>query len=255
LIIDAHLHLPCYDDALISLSDKKNRLLDDLSKAGVDGAIVIADSEISSPIGTPLECVALFSDTKNIFAMGGISPLIEYDARLAQLEEFLVRGLLVACKLYPGHEAFYMDDPRLGRVFQLCEKYDVPLAVHTGWDHAQYNHPKYFVKLAEAYPALRIVICHVFWPHIDLCYNMTAAYPNIYYDISSLAHKTKCLKKTRASLQRIAQNSAERILFGSDYGVCSIQDHIAMVESLDIENSAKQRILYENAANLYKLRL
>ena len=139
MIIDAHLHLPCYDDALQTLNDKKDRLLKDLSKAGVSGAIVIADSEESSAIGTPQECVELFSDTDNIFIMGGISPLIDYENRLAQLDSYLTNSLIIACKLYPGHEAFYMDDPRLNSVFQLFIKHDVPLAVHTGWDEAQYK--------------------------------------------------------------------------------------------------------------------
>ena len=201
MIIDAHLHLPCYDDNLVSFEEKKVRLLDDLIKANVSGAIVIADSEESSPIGTPQECVELFSDTKNIFVIGGISPLIDYKVRLMQLEEYLKNKMIVGCKLYPGHESFYMDDARITDVIKLCEKFDVPLLVHTGWDNAQYNHPKYFVNIAKAHPDLRIVICHLYWPDIDFCYNTTSVYSNIYFDISSLAYATECLDKTRASLE------------------------------------------------------
>ena len=255
MIIDAHLHLPCYDDTLITLNDKKIRLLDDLSKVGVDGAIVIADSEEFSAIGTPKECVELFSDTKNIFIMGGISPLIDYENRLAQLDGYLANSLIVACKLYPGHEAFYMDDPRLDSVFRLCVKYDVPLAVHTGWDEAQYNHPKYFAAIAEKYLALNLVFCHLYWPDIDICYDLTAAYPNIYYDISSLAHDKENLEKTQNSLNRIVKRNPERVLFGTDYGMCSIKDHIDLVNSLDISNASKQTILCDNAIKLFKLSL
>ena len=254
LIIDAHLHLPCYDDTLLTLSDKKERLMDDLSKAGVSGAIVIADSELSSAIGTPQECVELFSDTDNIFIMGSISPLIDYENRLAQLDKYLTSGLIIACKLYPGHEAYYMDDPRLNNVFQLCIKHDVPLAVHTGWDEAQYNHPKYFAAIAQAHPELRLVICHLYWSDIDLCYDLTATYPNIYYDISSLAYEKEYFKKARDSLDRIAKINPERILFGTDYGMCSIQDHIDLVNSLDISTDSKNFIFCENAIRLYKLK-
>jgi len=229
--------------------------LDDLSKVNVVAAIVISDSELSSVIGTPQECVDLFKNDKNIFVIGGISPLIDYKARLSQLEELLFNQLIVGLKLYPGHETFYMDDSRLDRVFQLCIKYDVPLAVHTGWDNAQYNHPKFFAKIAEDYPDLRIVICHLYWPNIDFCYEMTSTYPNIYYDISSLAYETECLEKTRVSLNRIAKRNVERIVFGSDYGACKIKDHIDLVESLDLEKCKKQLIYHDNAVNLYKLKL
>jgi len=249
MIIDAHLHLPAYDDSLTTFENKKDRLLEDLSKAGVDGAIVISDSEMSSIIGTPQDCIELFSGISNIFIMGGISPLIDYKARLLQLDEFLRKELIIACKLYPGHETFYMDDERLNDVFLLCEKYGVPLAVHTGWNNAQYNHPKYFAKIASEHPALRLVICHVCWPNIDLCFNMTAEFSNVYYDISSLAHKTDCIKNTRNSLNRIAQNNVEKIIFGTDYGVCSIKDHIDLVKSLNIDDNKKQLILSGNAKN------
>ena len=53
MIIDAHLHLPVYDDSLKTFKNKKDKLLEDLSKAGVNGAIVISDSEMFSIIGTP----------------------------------------------------------------------------------------------------------------------------------------------------------------------------------------------------------
>ena len=254
MIIDAHLHLPCYDDTLVTLSDKKDRLLNDLAISGVDGAIVIADSELSSVIGTPKECVELFYDMENIFVMGGISPMIDFEARLAQLDNYLKRGLMVACKLYPGHESFYMNDSRLEEVFRLCEKHDVPLAVHTGWDNAHFNHPKYFAKIAEEHSALRIVICHLWWPDIDLCYSLTSEYPNVFYDISSLAYEANRLEKTRSSLSHMAENDAHRIVFGSDYGMCSIKSHIDLVNSLAVDDICKQLILCDNAVKLFNLK-
>ena len=253
MIIDAHLHLPCYEDTLVTLSDKKERLLSDLVVSGVDGAIVIADSEMSSIIGTPKECIELFSDTGNIFVMGGISPIIDFEARMTQMDSYLERGLMVACKLYPGHEAFYMDDSRLDEIYKLCEKHDVPLALHTGLDNAHYNHPKYFVKIAEEHSDLRIIICHLWWPDIDLCYSLTSEYPNIFYDISSLAYEANHLEKTRSLLNHIAEKDAHRIIFGSDYGMCSIRTHIDLVNSLDIDEVSKHLILCDNAVKLFNL--
>jgi len=255
MIIDAHVHLPCYDDSLITLDEKKSRLLSDLKKAGVDGAIVIADSEMSSTIGTPIECVELFADVQNISVIGGISPLIDYEARLFQLDEFLNNKFIVGCKLYPGHEAYYMDDTRLNDVFHLCKKHNTPLLVHTGWDESQFNHPKYFAKIASEHQSLKLVICHMYYPDINLCYDITAEYPNIYYDISSLAHEQDCIKKTAQSLSKIAQENIERVIFGTDYGMCSIKAHIDLVNSLDIPDESKKMIFCDNAIKLYKLKI
>ena len=255
MIFDAHLHLPCYNDDDKTLGEKKNRLLDDLERNGVAGAIVISDSETSSVIGTPSECVELFEDTDNIYVMGAVSPLIDYNARLTLLDNLLKKEKIIALKVYPGHEAFYMDDPRLYAIYELCEKYDVPLAVHTGWDNPQYTQAGFFADIAKKHPNLKIVICHMCWPEIDLCFRSTTRYPNVYWDISSLAYESDVIEKTSALLSRFAQIHADRILFGSDYGACSIMEHINLVNALGIGQEAKEMILASNALKLYKINL
>jgi predicted TIM-barrel fold metal-dependent hydrolase len=169
MVIDAHLHLPVSDGPLGGLVDQKSRLLAELARAGIDGGVVIADSETSSVIGNTQQCVELFADTANVAVVAGISPLINYETALAQAEANLARGRIVGCKLFPGHEAYFVNDQRLGRVFDLREASDVPLAVHTGWDNPQYTHPRLLAELAAARPGLRIVVCHLYWPDIDLC--------------------------------------------------------------------------------------
>jgi len=252
MMFDAHLHLPCFDEHA-ALDVKKQRLLRDLAAAGVGGGIVISDSEASSPIGTPEECAALFADTNNIFVMAGISPLIDCAARMRAVTLLLRERKAIALKLFPGHEAYYLNDNRLAPVFALCEKYDVPLAVHSGWDNPQYNRPHYFAQIAREHPALRIVICHLCWPNIDQCFDKTAIFSNIYYDISSLADEADSLASTVFSLQRIAKTHVDRIIFGSDYGDCSISAHIQLVRAMGLGEQKERMVLESNAMKLYKL--
>ena len=250
---DAHLHLPCYDN-LFTFEDKKNRLLQDIKSAGVAGGIVIADSELTSSIGTTEECVDLFSDCENIFVVGGISPLIDYENRLQVLERLLVERKIVGLKLYPGHEPYFMDDERLAFTFDLCMKFDVPLLVHTGWDNSQYNHPKYFASIAEKNPAMRIVMCHLWWPDIDVCYEVTERFSNVYYDISSLAHDKNLISQTALVLDRIAKEHPGKLILGSDYGMCSIEEHIGLIKSLDVfdvDCQTCQKIFWGNAFDVY----
>ncbi|MCL2639563.1 MAG: amidohydrolase [Phycisphaerales bacterium] len=252
-IFDTHVHLPCYD-GLLSLEDKKRRLVNDLDEAGVCGAIVIADSLDNSAIGSTDECVALLADTtENIFVIGGISPLIDFEKRLARTEGYLQKKQIVAVKIFPGHEPYDLSDKRLEAVFGLCQKYGVPLAIHTGWENSHLTHPKYIATIASERPNLKIVICHLYWPQIDLCYLTTKEYKNVYYDISSLASDKTMFDGVSHSLTRMAVENAERILFGSDYGECSIKDHIKLVESLAIADNKKRMIFSGNAFGLYNL--
>ena len=111
-IIDSHLHLPVFSN-LKSLEDKKAQLLADLKMNGIMAAIVIADSESPSVIGTNEECVCLFGDCHNIFIMLGISPLLDYIENLAKAEWYLKMKKAVGIKVFPGHEHFYINDPKL----------------------------------------------------------------------------------------------------------------------------------------------
>lgn len=71
MIIDAHVHLPIVDGC-ISLQQKKERLLLEMTQNQVRKCIVISDSDITSPIGTVDECVELFKSfkTKPVVLLG-----------------------------------------------------------------------------------------------------------------------------------------------------------------------------------------
>lgn len=252
IIIDSHLHLPVYSN-LETLEDKKRQLLVDLAKNKIWAAIVIADSESPSVIGTNEECINLLKDCKNIFVMVGISPLINFKANLIKIEGYLRQKEAIAVKIYPGHEHYYVNDPRLEDVFILCETFDVPLAIHTGWSNPHFNAPSLFVDVAKRHPKLKIVNCHLWYPNIDECYEVTKGYENIYYDISSLAHKKENISMVTVTLTKIAKENPHRLLFGTDYGACDHESHISLVNDLPIDDDVKDLILRKNAIRIYNL--
>ncbi|ADU75679.1 hypothetical protein M972_112803 [Acetivibrio thermocellus AD2] len=251
-IIDAHMHLPVYS-GLETLEDKKIQLLADLERNKISAAVVMADSELQSAIGNNEECVNLFSDCDNVFVVAGISPLIDFQNNLNRIENYLCQKKIVGVKLYPGHEQFYLNDPRLESVFLLCEAFDVPVAVHTGWDNPHFNAPALFADIAGKHPKLKIVNCHLWYPKIDYCYEVTRDYQNIYYDISSLADDKGNKSKITEVLHRIANENPHRLIFGSDYGMCDPMAHIELVDRLPVSDETREMIFYKNAVRLYGL--
>ena len=104
MVIDSHLHLP------VELSDfpaKKQALLDEMSRNGVDRGIVIADSETESVIGSVRDCAELFKGDGVIKVIAGISPLISFEEQLRYCRELLESGDIIGLKVYTGHEHFY----------------------------------------------------------------------------------------------------------------------------------------------------
>ena len=126
MIIDAHVHLPVVEGC-ISLEEKREQLLREMAVNQIDYSIVISDSADKSEIGTLDECVILFEKTDNIYVVGGISPLYEFQTQFGKIKAYLDQKLIVGIKLFPGHEAFYLTDERLKAVYKLAVCYNVPV--------------------------------------------------------------------------------------------------------------------------------
>jgi predicted TIM-barrel fold metal-dependent hydrolase len=261
MIIDAHCHLPTLAEAG-SYAQAKVEFLDDLRADGVDYAILIPDNIPASPIGDVDTCLALSDGEPDLFMLGTINIDSQGQEWLRRLEQLLAAHRLVGMKIFPGHDPIYPTDPRLWPVYELCQTFKVPIVIHTGQnagapEAAEYNHPAEIIRVAASFPNLALVIAHFFWPKVELCYRLTHAHPNIYYDISGLADgeviEASGREVIRSVLQRTIAAHPTRVIFGSDYAMCSRTDHIRLIEGLCLPDVVERRVFWENAAELFHL--
>ena len=261
MIIDAHLHLPVLPEPR-SYEQAMAKLLEDLRADQVNYAILIPDNLPNSEIGDVPVCLRLVRDTPELFLMGTIDIQTQGQEWIKELERLITQRLIVGMKIFPGHDPIYPTDPRLDPVYALCQANDLPMVIHTGWnsDHpeaAQYNDPKTIVQVAERYPRLRIVIAHFFWPEVDYCYAVTHNYPNIYFDTSGLADgeviQATGFEKIQAVLLKTLSENPKKVIFGTDYGMCSRPDHIQMIQRLPISAEVREGIFWRNAVELFHL--
>jgi predicted TIM-barrel fold metal-dependent hydrolase len=260
MIIDCHLHLPSLKDTK-TLEGSKTKLLRDLSIDGVDYAILIPDNKSKSEIGNLDEVLGLVKSDKRLYVMGTIDiQKRDFMSQTKKLAHLFQKGRIVAAKIFPGHDTIYPTDKRLTPLYKLCVKHDLPVVMHTGGQkQGRYNDPKFIVKIAEKHPKLKIVIAHYFFPKVEYCHEMTRPYENIYFDTSGLADDEVIaatgLQKIKRILALTAKERPNNVVFGTDYAMCSIKRHIELVKSLDICGQEKNRILSENAINLFHLSL
>lgn len=263
MIIDSHLHLPPREKDR-SFEDSKRVLLKDLKKNSVDYAILIPDNVPGSGIGDLDIALELAKDNRQLFVMGTINIFKGREAVLRKLGSLFDSKRIVGIKIFPGHDPIYPTDTRLGPVYALCVKYDLPIVIHTGWNSnnpqvAKYNDPKHIVKIAGKFPQLKIVISHYFWPEVEYCHSVTKPFENIYFDTSALADseviRETGIEKIREVLVLTANERPDNVLFGTDYAMCSIEEHIELINSLDISRAQKEEIFCRNAIELFKLRL
>lgn len=263
MLIDAHLHLPVLEGKHTYLQTKE-KLLIDLRSCQVDYAVLIPDNQPGSPIGDVPACLELVKDSPQLFLLGTINLETQGEAWIQELGRLRAEKRIVGMKIFPGHDPIYPTDPRLGPVYDLCQSAGMPVMIHTGWnsDHpevSQYNDPKYIVQVAERYPGLKIVIAHYFWPEVDYCFELTHGYAQIYYDTSGLADaevvEATGKEKIEAVLLKTLSKKPGSVLFGSDYDMCSISDHLRLVQSLPVSEAVKEGILWRDAVEVFGLNL
>jgi len=261
MIIDTHIHLPVISEKR-TYAQAKELTLEDLKKDQVSYAILIPDNIPDSEIGDVPTCLKLVEGTPELFLMGTIDIENQGSAWIDELASMMIQNQIVGMKIFPGHDPIYPTDPRLDPVYALCQENNKPMVIHTGYNPghpevAKYNDPKHIIKIAERYPGLKIVIAHFFWPEVDYCYELTHGYSNIYHDTSGLADQEVIeatgFERIKAVLLKTLHENPEKILFGTDYAMCSRQDHIEMIHQLPITDEVREGIFWRNAVKVFAL--
>jgi predicted TIM-barrel fold metal-dependent hydrolase len=207
--------------------------------------------------------IELIGDRKNLFILGSPQIMQRGSSELEKYQKLLEDGKIKGIKFFPGHDPYYPTDERCLPYYELCERLDVPVLFHTGENSgdsecAKWNDPKYIVEIAKKYPKLKVIITHYYWPKLDYCYEITKDVPNIYFELAALAdaeviEKSGGIEKIREVLEKTISDRPDKVIFGTDWPMCKIEDHIGLVRSLGIRVDVESGIFWENAMNAYKL--
>ena len=155
---------------------------------------------------------------------------------------------------------------------RICEKYDIPVAVHTGGGDPGGTYswsPKARLKLGDPYliedvlvkyPKLRIYLMHnggEEWHEHAL--RLMAYYPQLYTDIAVMLWVEPNTQRTVSEFLKNVKNAGylNRVMFGSDQMVWpyAIEKSIQFLNDLPfLSKQDKADILYNNAARFLKLK-
>jgi predicted TIM-barrel fold metal-dependent hydrolase len=266
MIIDVHTHLNNYhEERTLALEESLDLLRANMEKNRVDVAGVLTSYRVDAHRPSTRDVVHALRDDPSLYVVAGVSYTHYRESDLREIAEYLKEGKVRGLKIYPGYEPFYPWDTRMRVVFDLCLEFDVPLMVHTGDTYSpggklKYAHPLNIDELAVDNPGLKIVICHMGNPWFRDCMEVVYKNHNVYADISGLVlgnFDDRFELWLKQQLEEIILYAGEPryLLFGTDWPISSMESYVDFMKRLEMPPVNKDRILYQNAAKLFRIPL
>lgn len=266
MIIDVHTHLNNYhEENRVDLRQSLDRLQEAMQRNGVDYCLVLTSYKVSEHRPSTRQVIEATRDRKDISVVAGISYLNYREKDLREIADYLAEGLVKGLKLYPGYEPFYPYDRRCQVIYDLAMEYGVPVMLHTGDTYTprgkvRYAHPLNVDDVAVDFPELKLVICHLGNPWIRDCMEVVYKNPNVYADISGLvlgdfSEKFEAFMLTQVREMLLYAGEPRYLLYGTDWPISSMQTYLKFVRSLELSPEDLERILWKNAAQLFKIEI
>ncbi len=263
-VIDAHCHV--YPDKIAARAvagtgnfyhlDNKfdgtiGTLLKEGKKAGVDHFVVQSVATSPAQVKSINEFIAetIKNTDGKMTGLGTMHPeSSDIKGDIEHLRELGLRGV----KLHPDIQAFKIDDHRCLKIYELCEKYNLPILMHTGDHRYDYSNPNRMLPIMKIYENLIVVGAHLGgWSVWDEAEDKLAGIPNFYVDTSS---SFKFMSKEKAK-EIINCFGVSNVLFATDYPMWDITDEIAFLNDLNLNADDYRKIYYENACKIYGIKL
>jgi predicted TIM-barrel fold metal-dependent hydrolase len=164
-----------------------------------------------------------------------------------------------------------LSDPAWQPYLRICEKYDIPVAVHTGGGDPGGTYswsPKARLRLGDpyliedvlvTYPKLRIYLMHAGgedWPEHTI--RLMAYYPQLYTDLAVMLWVEPNTQRYIEEFLRNIKKAGylDRVMFGSDQMIWpgAIEKSIRFLNGLTfLTKKEKEDIFYNNAAKFLRL--
>ena len=261
-IIDAHCHI--YPEKIASVAiagtDKfygekslfdgtVNTLISEGEKVGIDKFIVQSVATTPKQVASINSFIAKEVENSN-GKMIGLGTLHPDSENIKEDVENIISLGLNGVKLHPDIQAFKIDDYRMLKIYELCEENKLPILMHTGDSRFDYSNPNRLYPILKIYTGLTVVGAHLGgWSVWDKAIRTFQDLPNFYVDCSSCfpfidADKVKDI---------IKHYGVEKVLFGTDYPMWSIEEEIEKIFSIGLDQKELSYILNMNAKKVFGL--
>lgn len=258
-IIDSHCHI--YPDKIAqkasdatanfyelppSMDGTIRTLLEHGGAAGIDHFIVQSVATTPKQVSSINKFIAasVAESGGRFTGLGTLHP--DSEDMEADVNEIIALGLK-GVKIHPDIQKVQLDDPRMLRMYELCEG-RLPMLIHTGDKRYDNSNPNRLLPILEKYKDLTVIGAHFGgWSIWEDAWRDYAGRDNFYVDCSSSLYAITPEK----AKELIDIYGADRVLFGTDYPLWTPESEIERFMRLDLTEGEREDILYNNAAALF----
>lgn len=279
-IIDAHLHFSNITSFKKTATDISNI---DYSSVGLQKEFQLSNVVLGIGMGVTEKKNGGFPDALSENPMGldleeNIPEILAYcvginpeklkgelkNQELEKIEEELKKEKVVGIKIYAGYYPYYVYDEIYDPVYQLAEKYDLPVVIHSGDTYSErgllkYSHPLAVDELAVSHRGVNFIIAHFGDPWIMETAEIISKNPNVYADLSGLivgdsseVDRFKGQKLFFEHIQRglVFADNYFKVLYGSDWPLVKIEPYIEFIKEL-VPEEFHEYVFYKNAIRVF----
>ena len=258
-ILDAHCHI--YPDKIaekaseatgrfydieMDLDGKVSTLLAEGKKAGISHYLVQSVATTPKQVSSinRFICETVKENSSCMTGFGTMHPESENpEGDFAELLELGLKGV----KLHPDIQGFKIDDFRMLKIYELCEKHKIPVLMHCGDSRYDNSNPNRIKPILDIYTDLIFIGAHFGGYSVwEDAAKFLAGYKNFYVDTSSSLFEIDA----KRAKELIYTYGIDNVLFGTDYPMWKPEEELVRFMKIELSKDERQKILYDNCARL-----
>jgi uncharacterized protein len=240
-IIDCHAHFGHFARTNIIYPDARS-MIRAMDASGVEKLCVSSFLSIGpdSRVGNDMVAEAVRQYPDRFFGYAVVNPNRPQDIQ-SELERCFHGLGMRAIKVHPAFHAYPIDGSAYRKVFEYATTYRLALLSH------EWGRPEFLEKVSTDYPEANLIIAHTgFWDgRSDFIYSgVLQRRPNVFVDLAYSNIYYEALERL------VADVSAEKIVWGSDFPLHDISFQLGRVTFAKLDVASKEKILGGNILRL-----
>ena len=165
------------------------------------------------------------------------------------IDEIISLGLK-GVKMHPDFQKFAIDDKKCYKIYEMCQKNNLPVLLHTGDSRYDYSNPERMKRVLEDFPELIVIGAHFGgWSCWKQAAETLSGYKNFYVDCSSSFDWLT----SEESRDLVRKYGADHVLFATDFPMWNHETELERFNEMNLTDEENRLILYKNALKLFSI--